>query len=210
MKKRDVKKYIYSFVITLFIFAVAIFASKFISNSKINELSKIQEEISLAIISNEISDNDTGGISCQDILNRNYKLSSEIGTLAEKITFLEEGGNTSDEIYVLKENYTLLLIKDYLATLKVDSDCDLGLSQVLFFYSNNDCDQCVEQGYVLTALREKYDFVRVYSFDEGIELGSQKVLMDKYGIKGPYPVVYINGKVYNGFQSLSKLEGLIN
>lgn len=210
MKKRDVKKYIYSFVITLFIFSVAIFASKFISNSKINELSKIQEEISLAIISNEISDNDTGGISCQDILNRNYKLSSEIGTLAEKITFLEEGGNTSDEIYVLKENYTLLLIKDYLATLKVDSDCDLGLSQVLFFYSNNDCDQCVEQGYVLTALREKYDFVRVYSFDEGIELGSQKVLMDKYGIKGPYPVVYINGKVYNGFQSLSKLEGLIN
>lgn len=210
MKKRDIKKYIYSFVITLFIFSVAIFASKFISNSKINELSKIQEEISLAIISNEISDNDTGGISCQDILNRNYKLSSEIGTLAEKITFLEEGGNTSDEIYVLKENYTLLLIKDYLATLKVDSDCDLGLSQVLFFYSNNDCDQCVEQGYVLTALREKYDFVRVYSFDEGIELGSQKVLMDKYGIKGPYPVVYINGKVYNGFQSLSKLEGLIN
>lgn len=210
MKKRDAKKYIYSFVITLFIFSVAIFASKFISNSKINELSKIQEEISLAIISNEISDNDTGGISCQDILNRNYKLSSEIGTLAEKITFLEEGGNTSDEISVLKENYTLLLIKDYLATLKVDSDCDLGLSQVLFFYSNNDCDQCVEQGYVLTALREKYDFVRVYSFDEGIELGSQKVLMDKYGIKGPYPVVYINGKVYNGFQSLSKLEGLIN
>lgn len=211
MQRKDIKRYIASFLITLFIFAVAIFLSSYISNSKVRELKRLQEELSQAVLSNDFSVVPAEDLQCQKILNQNYNLSGEISSLAEKITFTEEErGHDDKEVSSLREKYTLLLIKDYLTTSKLNSDCDLGLKFVLYFYSNEKCPQCEEQGYVLTALRNKDNLVRVYSFDSNSNLGSERVLMDKYSIKGPYPVLYIDGKVYNGFQSLEKLEEIVN
>lgn len=211
MNKNDVKRYIYAFVITVFIFALAILASNIISNTKINQLEKLQEELSHAVITNDYSDVSSEEIGCQKIYNLNYDLSREIGSLAEKIMFTEgERGYDDPELMVLREKYTLLLIKDYLTTEKLNNECDLGLKIILYFYTNEKCPSCTEQGYVLTALRESNENVRVYSFDGNLKLGSQKVLMDKLGLKGPFPEIYFNGKVYSGFQSIDELNKILD
>ncbi len=210
MKNKDIKRYIYSFLITVFIFALAIFASTQISQSKINELERLQEELSHAVISNDFSDLTAEELGCQKIYNLNYDLSREIGSLAEKITYTEqEQGFEDPELMLLREKYTLLLIKDYITTEKVNTDCDLGLKTILFFYENEKCTECTEQGYVLTELRRTNELVRVYSLDGNLELGSQKILMEKLGIKGPFPAIYVDGKVYKGFQDIDDILKII-
>lgn len=54
---------------------------------------------------------------------------------------------------------------------------------VLYFYKTDDCTDCEKQGYALTALREKYPGLRVYSFDYGLNLSAIETLIRIYKIK---------------------------
>jgi hypothetical protein len=90
---------------------------------------------------------------------------------------------------------------------KVRERCGLKSIFVFYFYSDKDqCKDCEKQGYILTALREKYPDFRIYSFDYNIDLSAVQALISVYKVKNELPAMVLNGKVYNGFQSVEDIE----
>ena len=67
------------------------------------------------------------------------------------------------------------------------------IDTILYFYSNKeDCNDCEQQGYVLSYIKKKYPSVRVYSFDINIENQAIDIIKENYDINIA-PSVVING-----------------
>ena len=81
---------------------------------------------------------------------------------------------------------------------------------VLYFYSNKgDCPDCSNAGAVLTALREDYPSVRVYSFDYNSGVSAVQTLENIYNVKAEFPALVIHNKPTYGLKSLADIEKLM-
>lgn len=207
-KKKNIyglKTYMIVFVITCGIFAVTIWASNYFTNKKIAQLKNIESKISLDLMSSETQFSLLQEQSCKDVSGT--ILSSELNSLADKIAYSENNIGADDtDVVSLKKYYSLLEIKDYLLMKKMKERCDEDSVFILYFYKNTNCSDCTKQGYVLTSLREKYPDLRVYSFDYDLDLSAIKTMISIYKVKDNLPALVINGKVYNGLQSLEEIE----
>lgn len=202
------RKYIYVFLITCVLFASAWYASAYFNSRKLNEVKDIQNKVAVDILSSETQFTLLEELSCQDLNNSVF--STEIATLAEKISYAEQNLSASDEIDLLKKQYTILEVKDFLLTKRVGERCKQTPASILYFYGRKEnCEDCVKQGYVLDAIRQRYPYVRVYSFDYNLDLSTIKALRTIYKISDKLPALVVNGKTYNGYQSLEQLEALI-
>jgi len=203
----DWKKYFVVFLITALIFGLAFYLSDFLSNRKINKLQSLQEDVSLDILSSQTEFDLLAERSCES-LGRSI-LASKLGELAEKIEFSERNIGKTSEVVRLKKQYSLFEIKDYLLMKRVLRRCNLPAYFVLYFYSNENCQDCEKEGFVLTALREKHPDLRVYSFDYDLDLGAIRALKDLYKIKPELPALVVNEKTFQGFQDMETLEKLL-
>ncbi len=205
----DSKRYIIVFFITLGIFSAAFWVSNFFSDQKIQQIKSIQDQISIDILSSETQFSLLQELSCKDVSNT--ALSKELGTLADKIEYSEKNIGNSEEISDLKKFYSLLQIKDYLLMKKITERCKMDSVFVLYFYTTeSNCAECTKQGYVLTALREKYPEFRVYSFDYNIDLSAVKTLISIYDVEDTkLPAMVINGKLVTGFKNVEEVEKML-
>ena len=136
--KTDWKKYFIVFLITLAIFATALYVSNFLNEKKLNQLKSIQDNISIDILSSDVQFSLLSELSCKDV-SSNSVLSSELGTIADKIAYSEENiGTDSAQITYLKKYYSLLEIKDYLLMKKISERCGKKSVFVLYFYDNEN------------------------------------------------------------------------
>ena len=207
--KNDWKKYIIVFFITAALFAIAGGLSNFFSNKKIENIKAIQSKLATDILSSETQFSLLSELSCeQDETNGN--LSSELNELADKINYSENNLKGNQEVTELKRYYSLLEIKDYLLTKKINQKCGEKFVPLLYFYTTaNNCTECVKQGYVLTKLREKYPYLRVYSFDYSLDLSALKALIQIHKIEDTkLPAIVINDKKATGFRNISDIEKL--
>lgn len=203
------KKYLLVLFITLAVFLTGFLASNYLNNEKINSIKDTEDQISQDILSSEVQYQLLEQSSC-DIVNGSI-LSDELNTLADKLSYAEsqEGFNSAD-VKSLKENYSLLEIKDYLLMQQIYDKCGATPTSILYFYSNNgDCPDCTNQGYVLTALRQQYPALRVYTFDYNLGLDAVNTLITLYHIPSVMPALVMNGKVYDGFQSMTQIEAAL-
>jgi len=208
-KSVDYRKYIFSFIITAIIFATAIYLSNIFGQKKLEEIRNIQDKISIDILSSETQFALLEESSCSDI--GTGSLSSELGSLENKLSYTETQRGTEDsEVQTLKRYYSLLEIKDYLLMNKISEKCKRTPLSVIYFYSNSEkCSDCQKEGYVLTKLRETYPDLRVYSFDYDMDLSAVKTLISINKIKDDLPAIVINGRVYYGFQSVEDIEKIV-
>ena len=204
------KKYIFAFVITSIIFATAIAASNYFNNKRIAEIESIESRIAVDILSLETQFDLLQQLSCADVF-QNPVLSSELETLGERLDFAENSlGVDNPEVMKLKRSYTLLEIKDYLLMKKVTEKCPLNPTFIFYFYSNEgDCPSCVREGYVLTALKQKYPDLRVYSFDYNLDLSALKTLIAINKVEDKLPALIINNKAYYGFNDVENIEKIL-
>ncbi|MDP3014095.1 MAG: hypothetical protein Q8M92_07640, partial [Candidatus Subteraquimicrobiales bacterium] len=194
---------------TATLFASAFYFTNYFYNKKINQLKSIQDNISVDILSSETQFSLLQELSCKDVSNS--ILSQEINKIAEKMAYSEKKFDTDDsDLRYLKKYYSLLQIKDYLLMKKINERCGTKHSFILYMYSTDPtCTDCVKQEYVLSSLREKYQQLRIYSFDYNLDLSAVKALISIYKIPANVPVMVINGKNYIGFQSIEDVEKLI-
>ena len=88
--------------------------------------------------------------------------------------------------------------------------CNLKPVFIFYFYSNKgDCEDCVKQGYVLTALSESYPQLRIYSFDYNLDVGALKTLIAIDDVDNRLPALVTNGKTYYGFQSIDAIKKVL-
>jgi len=204
--KIDWKKYILVFFITLGIFITAVSLSNYFTNRKIEQIKSIQDSISVDILSSETQFSLLQELACTDV--EGSILSKELNSLAEKIAYTEKNFEESEELIQLKKFYSLLEIKDYLLMKKISERCDIKSIFVLYFYTTSEnCSECVRQGYVLTALRESYPELRVYSFDYSLDLSALRALISIYKVEDTkLPAFVVNGKLYTGYKSVEDIE----
>jgi len=201
----DWKKYIIVFFITLTIFISAIWLSNYLNNKKIDQLKSAEDKISVDIMSSETQFSLLQEMSCKDISNT--ALSSELNSLTDKITYSENNiGMKNVDFINLKKYYSILEIKDYLLMKKITESCGQKPIFILYSYNNDNCSDCTKQGYILTSLRAQYPNLRVYSFDYNLDLSAIKAMISIYKITDNLPALVINGKVYNGLQSVETIE----
>lgn len=202
--------YIVAFLITALIFATALYASNYFNNRRIADIQATQDNISVDILSLETQFDLLAEHSCQDI-SENSVLSSELRPLAQRLSYLEsQPGVNSSELSRLKRYYTLLQIKDLLLMQQVAKKCNLKPVFILYFYSNKgDCNDCEQQGYVLTGLSEKYPALRVYSFDYNLGLSALQTLIDINDVKDDMPALVLNGRTFYGLKTMDDIEKIL-
>ena len=110
----------------------------------------------------------------------------------------------------LKQDYSLLSIRQWLLLKQVKEKCSKNINIILFFYSNKDnSTESESQGYVLDYLYEKYpDNLVIYAFDFDEDNPALNTIKSIYEIKIA-PSVVVNEKRLSGLQSKEKIERLL-
>lgn len=202
----DSRKYLVTFAMTAVIFGTAIFVSNTLGDKKLEDVRAVEARVAIDILSSETQFALLEETSCADI-GPGF-LSEELGSLGEKLDYAESQTELDiDDLDYLKRSYFLLEIKDYLLMKRLTEKCGIQPTFILYFYSTiENCEDCERAGYVLTALRNKYPDLRVYSFDYHFDLGALKTLVSIYKIKPELPAMIIDSKLYHGFYSMEELE----
>jgi glutaredoxin-related protein len=205
---RGFKKYFITFFITAALFAGAWYASVYFNNKKITALTNAQKQATLDVISSETQFALLQTLACQD--TNNTLLDNEIGSLADKITYGEQNFSNQAQLNELKQQYTILEVKDYLLTKQISQRCKQNIVTILYFYKNaNVCPDCVSQGYVLDALRQQYPQIRSYAFDATLDSSTVRALLTIYKIPTTLPALVINGKLQTGLLSLDDIKKIL-
>ena len=202
----DWKKYVIVFLFTVGLFLSASYVSKYFGNKKIDQLKLIQDKISIDILSSETQFSLLSELSCKNISDS--IISGELGELGRKLEWGQENIGMTDTVSYLKKYYSLLEIKDYLLTKKISARCNTKSAFILYFYTTaENCSECEKQGLALSALRDKYPELRVYSFDYSIDLSAVKAMLQIYKIEDTkLPALVIDEDVLTVFHSIDKLE----
>lgn len=203
------RKYFIAFLITALIFSTAVFVSSILSQKKLEDVRSIESRVALDLLSSETQFALLEETSCRDI-GPGF-LSKELGPLGEKLSYADtQSGFNRDDVQSLKESYFLLEIKDYLLMKKLTDKCKISPTFILYFYGDKDrCEDCEKMGYVLTALREKYPDIRVYSFDYHFDLGAIQTMINIYNVGDGLPALIVNGSPYYGSRTLEEMEANI-
>lgn len=202
--------YAVAFGITALIFGTALYASNYFNDLRAAEIRTAQDNISIDILSIETQFDLLAEHSCRDI-SESSVLSTELLSIAERLSYLEtQSGVDSEELTPLRRYYSLLQIKDLLLMQRVAEKCRLNPVFILYFYSNDgDCEQCEEQGYVLTALAQDYPQLRVYSFDYGLPLSPLRTLIQIHDVGEDLPALVIKDTVYYGFHDEDAINEIL-
>ena len=202
----DWKKYLIVLLITTGLFLTAIYLSSYFGGKKIDELKSIQDKIAIDILSSETQFSLLSELSCKNISDS--VMSKELGELGNKLEWGQENLGESEEVNYLKKYYSLLQIKDYLLAKRISERCKVKSAFILYFYTTaENCSECEKEGLVLTALREKYPELRVYSFDYSTDLSAVKAMLEIYKIEDTkLPALVIDGDVLTGFHGIEELE----
>lgn len=205
----DSKKYLVAFLITAVIFGTAVLASSILTNKKVEDVRAIENRVALDILSSETQFALLAETSCRDI-GPGF-LSKELGPLGERLSYAENTSGFNDEdVDSLKRSYFLLEIKDYLLMKRLTEKCGIRPTFILYFYSTEErCEECERMGYVLTALRNKYPDLRVYSFDYHFDLGAIQTLKSIFKVKGELPAILVNDEIFYGFRTVEELESQV-
>jgi len=206
----DWKKYLIVFLFTVALFMTASYVSNYFGNKKIDQLKTIQDKISIDILSSETQFSLLSELSCKNISDSSV-LSGELGELGSKLEWGQDNLGMTDTVSYLKKYYSLLQIKDYLLTKKISERCKTKSAFILYFYTTaENCSECEKQGLALSALRDKYPELRVYSFDYSIDLSAVKAMLQIYKIEDTkLPALVVDEEVLTGFHGIDELETLV-
>lgn len=205
-------KYTLAFVITAAIFGTAMYLSALFDRARVESIQNTEQKISIDILSLETQFDLVGDVACTAIESHTV-LPSEINTLASRLGSAEQSlGAANEQVIQLKEQYSLLEIKDYLITERIKERCGESKApvSVLYFYSNKgDCSNCTDAGYALDALRQEFPSLRVYSFDYNLPLGAEQTLISLLKVKSEPPVFVISGTAHYGFDTFDTLKSYL-
>ncbi len=212
----NILRYILAFVITAAIFATAFYLASLLDSRRVADIKTTADNLSIDLLSSQTQFELLGSLSCSSLGERPV-LSEELNSLAERLSVAENNLGTNDsQVTLLKKQYSLLQIRDYLLLKQVSQKCsDIQPTYVLYFYSNaGDCRDCVRAGEVLTYLRQTYPELRVYAFDYNLDLSALQTLIHlkkiEGGSNGSLPAFIINdGEPVHGFKTVDEMESLI-
>jgi hypothetical protein len=193
--------------ITIALVLTVFFAIRYLNNARLADLGSIEDQLSIDTLSLDTQFSLLEAAPCGSIASTT-DLTGGLSDLGDRLAYTEgQLGSGNSQVIRLKEQYSLLEIRDYLVTKQLAAACGTKPVTVLYFYSNaGDCADCDRAGYALSYLRDTYPDLKVYSFDYNLDLGALKTLLGIEQIAGPLPAFIIDGTRYTGFTDLASLE----
>ena len=199
------------FFLTLGIFALSFLLSNYFNGKKLDSLENIYQKIATNILSTETKFSLLRFASCDDIVSDttfDNELTQELGDMARRVKYMENQLSANNQnVVLIKTQYTLLQIKDYLLVRELASRCKEKTSVVLYFHDLS-CEDCSKQSLVLDDVSSRYPKVRVYWLDRGLETPAMQTMASMFNIKET-PSLVIEGKTYAGFKSVENLEDIL-
>ncbi len=182
-------------------------AITYLNNTRLENISTIADQIAIDTLSLDTQFSLLETAPCESATS-SATLISSLTDLGNRLAYTENQlGSDNSQVVRLKQQYSLLEIRDYLITKQLAAACKTKPVTVLYFYSNaGDCSDCDKAGYALSYLRKTYPSIRVYSFDYNLDLGALKTLIGISKVKDTFPAFIINGTHYYGFTTLEDLE----
>jgi len=202
-----VRNTLIALLIAVAITGTVAYAITYLNNARIAELSAIEDQLSIDTLSLDTQFSLLEAAPCESVAS-STTLTDKLADLGSRLSVAENQlGSDNAQVIRLKEQYSLLEIRDYLITKKLAAACGAKPTTVLYFYSNaGDCADCDKAGYALSYLRDTYPSLRVYSFDYNLDLGALRTFIAVTKVKRDLPAFIINGRPYYGFTSLADLE----
>lgn len=193
--------------ITIALIGTVAYAVSYLNNARIANLSTIEDQLSIDTLSLDTQFSLLEAAPCDSAASSTTLISS-LADLGNRLSYAENQlGTDNAQVIRLKQQYSLLEIRDYLITKKLAAACGTKPVTVLYFYSNaGDCVDCDKAGYALSYLRDTYPTLRVYSFDYNLELGALQTFITINKVQRSLPAFVVNGKQSYGFTSLADLE----
>lgn len=193
--------------ITVALFGTVVYAIDYLNRARIAELSTMEDQISIDTLSLDTQFSLLEAAPCDSVAS-STALIGELPDLGDRLSYAESQlGSDNAQVVRLKEQYSLLEIRDYLITKQLAAACGTKPVTVLYFYSNaGDCADCDKAGYALSYLRDTYPTLRVYSFDYNLSLGALQTFIAITKTQDSLPAFVVNGKHSYGFTSLADLE----
>lgn len=194
--------------ITVVLTGTVVYAVNYLNRARLSELNAIQNQLSIDTLSLDTQFSLLENAPCS-VVSEGTELTSTLQELGEKLAYTEaQLGSKDEQVVRLKQQYTLLQIRDYLVTKELAKTCGTKQTTVLYFYSNEgSCEDCDRAGAALSYLRQNYPTLRVYAFDYNLELGALKTLISLEKVKPEFPAMVIQGTPVYGFTDLETLEG---
>ncbi|MDD5750440.1 MAG: hypothetical protein PHU56_02200 [Candidatus Pacebacteria bacterium] len=208
-KKISFQKYFLVLLFTLLIFGSGFFLSDYVTKKRIAQLNDLQQNLRTDILSLETQFSILNQAPCANL--NESTLTNELYDISQKLMSVGSSLGENDEQFLeLKKYYSILEIKHWLLLQRAADECKLPLAFIIYFYEDGkNCPQCEDQGYILTYFREKYPFLRIYSFDYDLELAALKTLKSVFRLKDGTPIMVINNDAYYGYKSKEELETIL-
>lgn len=209
MRKISWNKYTSILVITFLIFLLGVLLSQIISKRTSEDMLKTQKEMGNYLLSLNLQSEIASEYICRvdvfDLTNEKFNLGKQIDILEKNV------GKENDIVKQLKQDYSLLSIRQWLLVKKYKDACDPKINIILFFYSNEEnASESESQGYVLDYLYEKHpENIVTYAFDIKDGDPALNTIKSIYDVKIA-PSLIINEKLFIGFQSKEKIEEQLN
>ncbi|MBU6320983.1 MAG: hypothetical protein KGI78_00790 [Patescibacteria group bacterium] len=203
-----VRNALIALAITGAIVGTVVYAVDYLNRERVADLQAIEDQLSIDTLSLDTQFSLLANAPCESTAS-STDLTGELTDLGNRLAYTENQlGSENAQVVRLKQQYSLLEIRDYLATEELAKECDEKPVTVLYFYSNTpgECPDCDKAGYALSYLRDTYPALRVYSFDYHLSLGALSTLIGIEKIQPSFPAIVINGKASYGFTTLADLE----
>ncbi len=210
MKKHLILKHLIILSLTVAIFFAVFRFVSFENAVKRREISLLQENVLIDLMANETQFELLKSAPC-DSLIEGSSLANKMDEIGRKLTFAENHDDNLEEIASLKKYYSLLEIKDYLLSKELVKKCPgSNIHSIVYFYREH-CEPCVRQGYVLSEIKKRYPWVRIYSFDYDLDFPIIKSFGDIYHVaEGEFPVLILDdSSIHHGFTSVEEIEHAI-
>lgn len=207
-RKVSLTLYVIAFIVAAAVFSIGVFVGKIIDDRVVTGISDDVSSLSQRLMMTQLlwlleEDNPN---FCSVYVSELQEIDAQREYLGQMLTVLEE----KKQIFTpeTKREYFLLEAQSYLLSRKLGGMCmEEQDILVLYFYSNENCETCTEQGNTILMARDESgnkDRIKIYSFDG--DLGSPVVdaFMKQYNITD-YPTLVIDDNVHRGFTAKEEL-----
>jgi hypothetical protein len=195
-------------ILSLAIVGTIVYAVNYLDQKRVGELTNIENQLQVDTLSLDTQFSLLESAPCS-VAASTTDLTATLDDLGRRLSYTEGRLGTDDpQVRLLRQQYSLLEIRDYLVTKQLAAECGTKRVTVLYFYSNvpGECPACDKAGYTLSYLHDAHPQVRIYSFDYHLELGALQTLTSLMKVKPEFPAFVINGTTSYGFTSLEELE----
>ncbi len=208
MEKLNKTKYITIIISVTFVFLVGILIGKILTEMSLSSYTNTASFLKVQALSLGLQHD----LLSQNICNIDvFKITKDRASLGAKVDELEKSlGKTNPQMISLKQEYTLISLRQWLLVKEAKEKCGLNVNIILYFYSNTKNQYLSElQGYVLDYLYRKYtDKIVTYSFDSDLDEPTLTTIMELYNVT-EVPSVVLNEKLYPGYRDREYIEPLI-